>query len=373
MTITKNQIKWGKYKDYEGPYFLGSRKLLLPDNPGNDLKVLDVVTQTEGGAPDAVNMYDSCIMSTGYLQFCEAAYYLTSKLLGNIASYDKDLLKPLEPILTASNAEFTTDHKGRWRFKFRDARGFVDEKIEQKQLFLFNSTGHLKSWDDESKKRAILWAVCMANTLTQREADIKQMQYTAPRLKWFVTKEAKSILWDSSPDKGWVAAMRAGFLSYSTNIPAVAAKHLAIAVHNSNSQKWSKDWCIDIFKELTFGPKIAIYPDRYNKIRPALEKHYGIDLPDFATELKNWTNDLNDGIDSPIENEPDFTETRQIQQFLLDMGYDLGPSGADGIEGPKTKDAILTFQQLNGLTSDGIVNSETRKLMLEAYRQKVCT
>ena len=50
-------------------------------------------------------------------------------------------------------------------------------------------------------------------------------------------------------------------------------------------------------------------------------------------------------------------EVRRIQQRLLDWGYFDGP--VDGVFGVKTKQAVLAFQQKNGLDPDGIAGPDT--------------
>ena len=50
-------------------------------------------------------------------------------------------------------------------------------------------------------------------------------------------------------------------------------------------------------------------------------------------------------------------QVRQIQQRLVDWGYFQGP--VDGIFGLQTKQAVLKFQQKNGLAADGIAGQET--------------
>ena len=52
-------------------------------------------------------------------------------------------------------------------------------------------------------------------------------------------------------------------------------------------------------------------------------------------------------------------EVRQIQQRLKEWGYLSG--AVDGIFGVQTKNAVIKFQQKNGLTADGIVGPATLK------------
>ena len=370
--VALSSIRWGSYKSYEGPFFHGSRKFSLPANPTDNHRLMAVMTATEGGAANAINMYDRCILSIGYIQWCEAAYFLTSKMLGAIAATDPALLDPMKPALDASKAEFKKNSRGGWRFHFKDARGEVDNAVEQKALFLLRSSGLRGSWDAESKEHAKLWAASVASVLDQDGADEVQVRYTAARMKSFAMPTSRKVLFeDPLPSTGWTGAMRAGFLSYAGNLPAVADKHLQIALKTAPGSKWSKDWCVHLFKELTFGPQITIYPTRYNKIRPVIEKLYGVDLPDFADELKAWKSDITR--EAPADTgEPDFMELEEVQQLLFDMGYDLGPAGVDGRMGPKTEDAIMTFQSTHKLKADGIVGPKTRAKLLEAYRAKVC-
>jgi len=372
---TAADVAWGRYKEYEGAFFRGTAKFNLPANPTEAYKRLAVLTATEGGRFDAINGYDRCIVSVGLIQWCEAKYFLTSKLLGAIAEKDPALLGPLQPALDASKATFAKTSRGPWRFHFKDSRGEVDAGTEQKQLFLLTSNGHRGSWAPEAKAHTKLWAASLANTLVQPAAQAVQAEYTAQRMTAFAMPDARQILLkDPATNDGWVGAMRSGFLSFAGNLPAVANKHLKIALQASHAPKWSEEWCTAVFKELTFGPKIAIYPHRYNAIRPVLERLYGIDLPDMAEELKTWKAGFDAEVDEPATaQEPDFTDPKAIQAFLMAMGYDLGPAGADGVWGRKSKEALRTFQGLNGLVDDGIIGPKTRAALLKAYRDQVCT
>ena len=53
--------------------------------------------------------------------------------------------------------------------------------------------------------------------------------------------------------------------------------------------------------------------------------------------------------------------TLDIQQFLSNNGFNPGP--IDGQSGPKTKNAIISFQNENGLLADGIAGNKTKAAM----------
>jgi hypothetical protein len=305
------------------------------------------------------------IISVGLIQYGEAGQYSVSDMLGVVAKKDDDLLDLLKPALAQSHATFKTNEKNRYRFFLPG--GEVDTITEQQQLFL-QCDGHKDSWNDSSKLYAKTWAACVASVFEQPDAQVAQVSYIAPRLKGFAMKEAATLLFDGQPDSGWVGGLRAGFLSFAANLPAVASKHLLVAAGASSAPKWSEDWCIGILKQLTFGPGISIYPGRYNKIRPVIEKLYGINLPDFAEELRVWQAHQDEGMDAPSASEPTFMNVGEVQELLIHLGYDLGPSGADGTSGPKTKEAISMYQTARGLDPDGVVGKLTRKDMLEMYR-----
>lgn len=52
-------------------------------------------------------------------------------------------------------------------------------------------------------------------------------------------------------------------------------------------------------------------------------------------------------------------EVRQIQQLLIDLGFNLGGFGADGRFGAETETAVREFQRTHGLTDDGRVGFAT--------------
>ncbi|ENK0557666.1 peptidoglycan-binding protein [Clostridium botulinum] len=66
-------------------------------------------------------------------------------------------------------------------------------------------------------------------------------------------------------------------------------------------------------------------------------------------------------------------ETREmkIQNMLIKIGYPCGPSGADGIIGSGTINAIKCFQRDCNLSVDGIVGSKTWDKLAKEYNKKM--
>lgn len=367
---TPDEIGWGSYNQYEGPFFRGRIPFDLADadepaaGPGGrpvDPRALAVITATEGGRYDAINMYDRCIVSVGLIQWCEAGQYGVSNLLGAIAQRGRTLLAPLSPVLDAAGADFGPNKQGKWRFFHDDARGEVDTADKQRQLFLDGSSGLKGGFSDAQKEHAKRWAAALADVLAQPGARSAQVAFTLPKLAAFATPEAKRLLFeDDLPDEGWVGALRAAFLSFAINLPAVASAQLKLAAAEATAPKWSPDYCAAVIHRLTLGPKIAIYPHRYKAIRPVLERLYGVSLPDLPA-ASGHGGDGDGG---------EFESVEAVQRELVAQGYDLGPAGADGKLGQKTRVALMDFQRKHRLQPDGVLGPKTRAVLAEAAKER---
>ncbi len=57
-------------------------------------------------------------------------------------------------------------------------------------------------------------------------------------------------------------------------------------------------------------------------------------------------------------------DVRRLQERLRELGYDPGPS--DGLFGPRTEGAVLSFQADKGLAVDGVVGQETWGTLFQA-------
>lgn len=70
------------------------------------------------------------------------------------------------------------------------------------------------------------------------------------------------------------------------------------------------------------------------------------------------------------------SEVKFMQACLIELEYDLGPKGADGDFGTKTKNAVKSYQQshkdLNGfqLKDDGIIGKKTWDAIIRDYSNK---
>lgn len=367
--ITVNDIGWGSYLGREGPYYRGNQPYVLPANPSIEEIYLNVITATEGGSYNAVNMYDRCGVSLGLLQWCEFGQFSVSALLSKL---------PDLSLLSAKCRElgyrfFDQDSGDGWRF-FKVPLWEVADTIDrQRRLFFLNASGEIGSWDDESKTYAKEWAATLASIYEDGKAKKAQLDFTTSRLNKFVLPHAKML--DPASGNPWVGpngdhlsewwhVAYATYLSFAVNNPTIACRMFQEHSKEKGFHPTDKDWVIGLLKKLTFGPKIVIYPGRYNAIRPLLEESFGADLPDFATELWAWRQQM--GIDPQGELLDRMDTTAAIQLVLVHLGYDLGPAGADDVFGPKTKQAVIAFQRQHRLKQDGIVGPITRRALAAA-------
>jgi hypothetical protein len=357
---TAQDIKWGGYGKYEGPFYRGKFPYVPPAEPNESEKILAIVAATEGRT-DAINMYDGQILSSGPIQNVERAQYSVSAMLGAVSSaHNRELWQyvqeALGPALVASGANFEQNGRNRWRFFFHDERGEVDREDEQRQLMHLNSNGQKGTWDEGDKAHGKLWAACVATVFENEKARAAQAAWLVPRLRRYAFRESARFI-EKASEVGTPESLCfvAAYLTFAINNPTRANKHLLIGDKATKHPRFSLPWLIDVLKELTFGPHISIYPHRYDAIRKHLEKHYGVDLPDFAKELEDWR---------VVSNHDYFFEPKEVQEALISLGYNLGPAGADGIFGGKTRKALWTFEELHEVKEpDGMMDPQTAVLL----------
>ena len=350
--LTSKDIKgWGSYAEFEGPLYWGKWKYTLPASPSDSDKVIATITATEGGAYDAVNCYDICIFTGGLIQWCERGQYSVSAMLGAVSEKEPELVQNcLRPAMQAAGVTFRRSDKG-WRFYFNDGRLVMTEAEQRQQFFGSPTVGKKGTWQEANKELARNWTACFINIWQSEQARKGQVEFTARGLiSNFVFGEARAQLFGGgSPQEntGLVGAVRAAYVSFAANNPAktLAAYKTAQA---AGLPMWSQQWAVEVLKQMTYAPKIAIYPERYNKIRPVLERLYGVDLPDMAEHLKG------SGVSSEA-----LMGAKEMQECLIKLGYNLGPAGADGIVGAKTRAALMEFQVRNAMPADGELSMAT--------------
>lgn len=66
-------------------------------------------------------------------------------------------------------------------------------------------------------------------------------------------------------------------------------------------------------------------------------------------------------------------DVKKVQQWLLELGYDLGSCGADGDFGAATEKAVKAFQKGHGLEADGQYGPMTHAAMEKAMNRKPVT
>lgn len=350
VDATNRRIGWGGYDRWEGPWFKGTVPFVLPSKPSFLDKVLATVTATEGGHLDAYNGYDRCKCTSGVIQWGEVcAPYSVTKMIALCAERNFELASEF---LFEAGLAITKDPDGWWLCLLDGRR--VRQEATQNEAFLGGSSGLKKGWNDLQKARAKRTAAVISSLWSIPQFAEAQMEFTRPRLLDFAMGNGRMLFMNTEPEafEGWRGALRAGYLSFAANLPAVAARRVTTEILAMDTVD-SKEACIKLLRECTFGPRVAIYPHRYDKIRPVLEAQFGVDLPDFSHELAKWK-----------QNNGETLAPKEIQEILVSLGYDIGPSGADGKIGPKTTLAIISFQKARGLDADGIVGPMTTKALL---------
>ena len=357
---TAAEIGWSRYDVYEGPFHLGSSKFSLPAvNPSLNDKILAVITATEGGRWDAINMYDRCILTVGLIQWCEGGQFSVSDMLGATVEANPNALRRFGNIMAVQGVEFKKNARGRWRWHFTRGPmlGEVDTTVEQKALFLLRSNGKRGTWDAPSVEYAKEWAAAFTDVYKSPDSIRAQRDYTVPRLRSFALPFAKRFLdMPEATDTPVGQAFMCAYLSFAANNPARADRSCQNAAKSWDTAKgpiWSPRWLVHVLEHLTFDSGVTIYPHRYNAIRPVLERLFGIDLPDRSDELG--------GLLSPSE----------IQDILVHvLHYDLGKSGpkgdgVDGAWGKKSTAALADFERRQGLEGDGLPDKKTNEALLK--------
>lgn len=362
--ITVDDIRWGSYSRYEGPWTLGEQRYELPSDATDREQILAVITATEGGGYDVVNMYDVCLWTVGIIQWCNRApQHSVDDLFSVMYVENPSLLDPVTNLAAERGYRFGR-HGNKHRF-IDEKHNVVDTPQRQQRLYFRGASGEKGSWvDEEDRVWAKRWCAATAQVWENPVARDIQLAFTLSRLvNFFAYKSGKTLL-ESMPDTPVGHAWRALYLSFASNNPARASDAISASLKETAGwmEPWTESWLANMAWHMTFGAGIAIYPNRYDKIRPLIERFYGVDLPDTSSALTSWMQ--REHISSR------WLDVVELQRALLVLGYDIGPTRADGIFGPKTRQALLSLERDAGVERpDGIPDRKGLQA-LEAQLEK---
>lgn len=336
------KLGWGTYRDWEGPVYLGDPWPTYDAGPHESFRrrVLRVFTATESaGRYNPVNAYDRCGVSPGLIQLCEFGVFAASGLLHLFIEANADLFYSWwSEMDTTSTFDLTLD-------RFVLSGEPVRSLSQQRALWFGGATGLKSSWTDQTRATARRSVCVLAGLFAEpqfREVQVERL-VNLP-INYFVTPAVQRLLFPNGyPTEGWEGALRAMYLSFAGNLPAVASEAFLTTEATRQYHDAPPEQRFRLLAtSLAQAHNIAIYPARLRSISPQLERLFGISIP--------WVREV--APKSPVGSR--YQDVKQLQQALITLGFDLGPKGADGIAGPKTRAAIKEFEVQHGLPEDGI-------------------
>lgn len=95
-----------------------------------------------------------------------------------------------------------------------------------------------------------------------------------------------------------------------------------------------------------------------------LVKEFGIVKKTKEREEKYQSKTMVDITLHQLKNGDYGTQVETLQRLLASHGFDIGSSGVDGSLGDDTHNAVVKFQEVNGIKTNGIVGKDTWPLLL---------
>lgn len=318
--ISAGKISWVIYKNFEGPKFVGSRKVPVAGLDASfHAKVLTITSAAEGGGFDATQMYDSGLCSIGAIQFIDASTYQASNLLGAVAEACglEPLVEKLKPALDMANATFGKTPAGKWRFSLNGK--VVDSAAAQKTLYFGDANGNAKgTFTPRKKELAQTWAACLADVWSLPGSTEAQTKFTIKSLQndftWGTLKS--ELFGKGTSDSGWVGATKALLLSFAVNAPAIVVKRYDVARSSSDHAKFSPEWCLDVLRSVAVEGKVDSWQTRWNTKSSYVEKCFGVVLPTYR-QLVDETWPTPTQPKTPTEVVPAQTPARQEEKPVV--------------------------------------------------------
>lgn len=306
MTVSVSRIGRSVYRAFEGPFFGGTIKVpIVGKSASFSEKVLSLTAAAEGGSWNAVNMYDSGLISVGAIQFIDIGFAQTDMVGFAAEQLGTELvLDALKPALVLCNVTFAKRANGKWRFAFANGE-IVDTLYEQKMLYFGDAGGNaLGSYNEAKWLRAKTWAAAMASMWEIPGATKAQCDFTLPRLmRDFVWGQLKTDLFTGEqPESGYVGALRAMLLAFAVNAPAVVIGRYANV--RNNGAYGTPEWCLRVLRGVVVGAGIDVWPARWKAKISLVEKMFDVTLPTYAELVAgSWSTPEEPTVEHPIVSE----------------------------------------------------------------------
>jgi len=311
---------------HEGPWFRGTAPFKAKPTDEPLFKLVGVTTSTEGGCFDSANGYDSAVISLGLIQIIPVAGLggLLKKIFEQVGEDQLQMVRSWE-------ARFGID-------LIAEISRLPNPNLA---LRLYGCSGRKGSWSGTCWERAeqLFQAVCPILALPQ--AQQIQLHHVSSRILTWVMPDTQKILFQELQGTGWLGALQAAVTSFSANNPMIADRHFRRYVDKEGPPQDTRSYVIGAIDAMTYGPNIAIYPARKAAIRPEIERLYGVSFGEEKTPARAAM------------------DPSDVQRILIRLGYDLGPSGADGKFGSLSRMALAEFQRSRKLVADGILGPKT--------------
>ena len=148
-----------------------------------------------------------------------------------------------------------------------------------------------------------------------------------------------------------------------------APKPIATAVVTTVSGRLNlragKSTSSSILARIPKGQKVNIYEREETWSKTYFDGKYGYVMNSFLVfEGEEQEYDLGDRL--PLKEGMRGADVEELQEILLDLGYQLATGNADGVFGPETTTAVKDFERDHGETADGIVTKDLLEKMVAA-------
>ena len=148
-----------------------------------------------------------------------------------------------------------------------------------------------------------------------------------------------------------------------------APKPIATAVVTTVSGRLNlragKSTSSSILARIPKGQKVNVYEREETWSKTYFDGKYGYVMNSFLVfEGEEQEYDLGDRL--PLKEGMRGADVEELQEILLDLGYQLTTGNADGVFGPETTTAVKDFERDHGETADGIVTKDLLEKMVAA-------